>query len=336
MKKKLFAIVTAIVVGCGVLFGMGACGQVTDTSAAKAGTGSSAVKPKETPIVGYAAIGPETAWRTANEKDVQNAFKEAGMDLVYMPSGEHKEQVATVEKFIRDKVSAILLSPAQSAGWEATLKTAKAASIPVFLLDRTISPDTASLYTAKIGPSNTWAGRLAATFINKAYPKGAKGFMLEGPVTGADAASSAVQRTQGWDKAIDDNIAVVDSAEGDWSTETAIKQTKALLEKYKDDDISFIFAQNDEMGLGASEAVAAEGLSDTIKIVTIDGTKAGLKALVAGKLASVIEYNPLFGAKAASLVSATLDGKKVAKSTVVSSQVFTPESAADELPTRKY
>jgi simple sugar transport system substrate-binding protein len=330
MKKKLSVIVTAIVVVLGVLFGASACGQVSET---KKDTSSQATpKVKETPLVGYAAIGPETSWRTANERDVQTALKEAGMEVVYMPNGEHSDQVASVDKFIRDKVSAILLSPVQASGWEGELKKAKKAGIPVFLLDRTIEPDDTSLYTAKIGPSNSWAGKQAANFINKTFPKGAKGLVLEGPST----TSTAAQRTAAWDATIHDNIAVVDSAEGDWTSATALKQTKELLEKFKDDNLAFIFAQNDEMGMGAAEAVEDAGLSDSIKIVTIDGTKAALKDLIAGKFALVIEYNPLFGEKTASLVSRVLAGKKVASTTTITSKVFTADNAAEALPTRKY
>jgi simple sugar transport system substrate-binding protein len=299
------------------------------------------------------------------------------MDMVYMPSTKHKEQVASFDKFVRDKVDAILLTPAQAAGWTDSLEKAKKADIPVFLLDSSVDTDDTSLYTTKIGPSNTWAGEQAAKYINSAFPDGAKGIMLEGP----DGNSDTTERTAGWDSALADNVAVVDSAKGDLSVDTAVEQTTELLEKFKGDDIKFIFAQNDEMGLGAADAVkaladaqaeasgksgasnssgetgssssspASDSSSDSdassasgsattdyanIKIVTIDATKPALRALISGKFASVIEYNPLFGEKTASAVQKVLGGEKVAKSLPVSSKVFTPDSAKEALNTRKY
>jgi simple sugar transport system substrate-binding protein len=368
--KKLFATIAAAVLAVGVAFGASACGQVSKES-------DEGVPAKETPIVGYVAEGPITAWRTAHEKDVQTAFKNASMDMVYMPSTKHKEQVASFDKFVRDKVDAILLTPAQAAGWTDSLEKAKKADIPVFLLDSSVDTDDTSLYTTKIGPSNTWAGEQAAKYINSAFPDGAKGIMLEGP----DGNSDTTERTAGWDSALADNVAVVDSAKGDLSVDTAVEQTTELLEKFKGDDIKFIFAQNDEMGLGAADAVkaladaqaeasgksgasnssgetgssssspASDSSSDSdassasgsattdyanIKIVTIDATKPALRALISGKFASVIEYNPLFGEKTASAVQKVLGGEKVAKSLPVSSKVFTPDSAKEALNTRKY
>ncbi|MCI1936127.1 MAG: substrate-binding domain-containing protein [Bifidobacteriaceae bacterium] len=324
--KKLFATIAAFLVALGLVCGLSACGQVDDDS-----TGVSAPK-EDLPIVGYVAIGPETAWRTAHENDVQTAFKEAGMDMVYLPYADHDKQVAAVKKLIRDKVDAILLTPAQAEGWTTVLQSAKAADIPVFLVERGIEGDDPTLYTAKIGPSNTWAGQQVAKYLNDTFPDGAKGFLLEGPTT----ASSVQERTAAIEDSLNDTIAIVDSAEGDWSTETAATQTKELMEKFKDNDISFIVAENDEMAIGASQEIKDEGLEDTVKIVSIGGTKQALKALVGGQLSYVVEYNPLFGEKTASLVQKVLNGEKVAKSTTVSSQVFTPETAEEALPKRKF
>ena len=323
--KRLASAICAIVVSVGLLFGLGSCGE-PETPVVPP------VTEPEIPIVGFVAVGPETAWRTANEKDIQSAFKDAGIDLVYLPDSDHKKQVASFTKLVRDKVDAIVLTPAQADGWDEELQKAKDAKIPVFLSDRGIEPDDPDLYTGMIGPSNEWAGQEAAKFVNSTFPDGAKGFVLQGPQEG----SSAQLRTKGWDETLADSIAVIDSQVGDWTTATAITQTTEMLEKFKDETISFIFAQNDEMGLGATEAVKDAGLQGGIKIVTIDATKPALKALVAGELGCVIEYNPLYGSTLVELVENALAGKKVAKKTDVSSTVFTVENAREALAKRKY
>ncbi|WP_414171517.1 substrate-binding domain-containing protein [Clavibacter tessellarius] len=104
-------------------------------------------------------------------------------------------------------------------------------------------------------------------------------------------------------------------------------------------DVQMVFAQNDEMGLGAVQAVEEAGLTpgEDVKIATIDGTKGALQALADGKLSFVAEYNPLFGGTALEAVQALLDGESVESSIVVPSDVFdSPEKAATALPDRKF
>ena len=139
------------------------------------------------------------------------------------------------------------------------------------------------------------AGEQAAEFVNKSFPDGANGFILEGPA----GLSVVTDRGTGWDNKAASNIKVLESQSANWSTDEAKTVTAGLLDKYKSDNPQFIFAQNDEMGLGAAQAVDAAGLKGKVKIITIDGTKAALQSLVDGDLSYVIEYNPIFGKETA-------------------------------------
>ena len=108
---------------------------------------------------------------------------------------------------------------------------------------------------AHIGPSNVWCGEQAAEFVNKNFPDGANGFILEGPA----GLSVVKDRGTGWGNKVASNVKVLESQSANWSTDEAKTVTAGLLDKYKSDNPQFIFAQNDEMGLGAAQAVDAAG-----------------------------------------------------------------------------
>lgn len=291
------------------------------------------------PTIGFVAVGPEGGFRTANENDLQDAFKKAGFDLIYSPTqnNDQQKQIQAFNKFVNDEVDAIVLSSTEDSGWDESLKKAKEAEIPVFTVDRDVDvtdPEAASAIVSHIGPSNEWAGEQAADFVNENFPDGANGFILEGPA----GLSVVKDRQTGWDNAINDNVTVLESQSANWSTDEAKTVTAGLLDKHKSENPQFIFAQNDEMGLGAAQAVEEAGLKGQVKIITIDGTEVALQALVDGDLSFVIEYNPIFGEQTATAVKDYLDGKTVESDIVIDSQTFDAASAKEALDagTRAY
>ena len=123
-----------------------------------------------------------------------------------------------------------------------------------------------------------------------------------------------------------------------WSTEEAKSVFETVL-KSNGNDVQLVFAQNDEMGLGAAQAVEEAGLvpGEDVKIATIDGTQAALEALAEGTLSFVAEYNPLFGDQALEAVDTVLDDGSVEPYIQIESTTFdSPEAAEEALPDRKY
>jgi len=287
--------------------------------------------------VGFVAVGPEGGWRTANEQNIQDSFsKENGFDLKYAPAtnGDQNSQITAFTSFIDEGVDAILLSATEATGWEDVLSRAQEAEIPVVLLDRGIEPNDESLYTSRIAPDNVGISASAAEWANAQFPDGAKYVVLEGP----PGLSVVNDRNKGWDEAVADNLTKLESQSANWSTEEAKSVFETML-KANGNDIQLVFAQNDEMGLGAALAVEEAGLTlgTDVKIITIDGTKAALEALAAGRLSFVAEYNPLFGDDAIAVVNAALAGDSVESSIVVPSTTFdSPEAATTALPDRQY
>ena len=168
--KKAIALVASAAVS------VAACGS--------SNAGGSSDSGKKT--VGFVAVGPEGGFRTANEKDIQQAFEDAGFDLTYSPTqnNDQQKQIQAFNKFVNDEVDAIILSSTEDSGWDDSLKKAAEAEIPVFTVDRNVDVKDAEAkkaIVAHIGPSNVWCGEQAAEFVNKNFPDGANGFILEGP-----------------------------------------------------------------------------------------------------------------------------------------------------------
>lgn len=331
--KKIRTGIAVLALSC-LTFSLAACGGgESDADSTSGGSSGDLV------TVGFVAVGPEGGWRTANENDVKAAFsKEAGFDLKYSPAtdGSQNSQITAFTSFIDEGVDAILLSATEATGWETVLKKAQEAEIPVLLLDRGIEPDDASLYATHIGPDNYSISVSAAEWAIKTFPEGANYVVLEGPA----GLSVVNERNRGWDDTMKDatGFTKLESQDANWSTDEAKSVFETMLKAHSN-DIQLVFAQNDEMGLGAAQAVEAAGLTPgvDVKIITIDGTKAALQGLVDGQLSFVAEYNPLFGEVAVESVNALLAGETVESNIIIDSVTFdSPEAAEEALPTRQY
>jgi ABC-type sugar transport system substrate-binding protein len=290
--------------------------------------------------VGFVAVGPEGAWREANEQDIISTFsEEAGFDLSYAPATNlsHQSQVDAFHIFLDDEdVDIILLSPVQSEAWDQPLVRAQIAGVPVILLDRGIDTNDDSLYVTRIAPDNAAVAGAAAEWAVANFPDGATYYTLEGP----KGASVVAERNAGWDAVLAQHPEFVEygSQSADWSFDKATAIFAEALAQ-SGDGIDFVFAHNDEMGMGAAQAIEAAGLTpgEDVKILTIDGTFAALEALSRGRLSFVGEYNPLFGETALEVVRNVLAGAAVEHEIVVPSATFgTPQEAYDALPSRLY
>jgi simple sugar transport system substrate-binding protein len=167
-------------------------------------------------------------------------------------------------------------------------------------------------------------------------PEGANYFTLEGPA----GVGVVNERNTGWDEVIGSRseFVKVGAQTANWSAEEAKSVFETVL-RAENNDIQLVFAQNDEMGLGAALAVEAAGLTpgDDVKIATIDGTRAALEALAAGRLSFVAEYNPLFGETLLDVVDKALNDEPVEPYIIVPSLTFdSPESASEALPDRQF
>jgi ABC-type sugar transport system substrate-binding protein len=286
--------------------------------------------------VGFAQTGSESGWRAANTESMKEAFSEEnGFELVFNAADNKPEaQIAAVRSFINQGVDAIVIAPIVTDGWDDVLKEAQDAGIPVILEDRTVSASD-DLYASWVGLDFEREGERAGEWVKENFDgKGANLVILEG-TTGS---SAATDRATGFASAIEGtDINVLDSQTGNFTRADGKTVMEGYLQKYGD-TIDVLFAHNDDMGLGALDAIKAAGLvpGTDIQIVTIDAVKDGMTALAAGEFNYIVECNPLLGEKAADLVKKVLAGDSVDKATIVEDQAFTPEEAAKVLDSRPY
>ena len=302
--------------------------------ATDAGTGGNGGGDGDVITVGFAQTGSESGWRAANTESLKTALSEEnGFKLIFNAADNKQEaKIAAVRSFINQGVDAIVIAPITVDGWDDVLTEAKDAGIPVILEDRTVSASD-ELYASWVGLDFEKEGELAGDWA-VANADGGKLVILEG-TTGS---SAALDRATGWEKATSGSgITVLDSQTGDFTRDGGKKVMEGFLQKYGS-DINLLFAHNDDMGLGALDAIEAAGLVPgvDIKIVTIDAVHDGMQALADGKFNFIVECNPLLGDKVAELVKKVVAGDSVDKRTIVTDQTFDQEQAKEALPTRPY
>jgi ABC-type sugar transport system substrate-binding protein len=310
--------------------GCGSSGGSSDTP-------SGSTKPTGPIKVGFAQTGSESGWRSANTESMKSAFSTAnGFDLTFNAADNKPEaQIAAVRSFISQGVDAIVMAPIVSDGWDDVLKEAKDANIPVILEDRTVSAAD-SLYATWVGDDFKAEGKTAGEWAAKAYGSTpTKMVVLEG-TTGSAPAND---RAAGFGEAIaGTKIDTIASQTGDFTRDGGKKVMEGFLQKYGVNGIDLVFAHNDDMALGAIEAIEAAGAKPgkDIKIVSIDAVHDGMQALVDGKINFIVECNPLLGDDAAALVKKVLAGETVEKKNFGQDGSFTQEQAKAVIDSRKY
>ena len=286
--------------------------------------------------VGFAQTGSESGWRSANTESMKEAFsKDNGFDLVFNAAdNDPAAQISAVRSFISQGVDAIVIAPIVEDGWDDVLQEAKDADIPVILEDRTVTSSD-DLYASWVGLDFKKEGVTAGEWAAETFTEPTKMVVLEGTTGSAPANDRADGFAEGMGDA---PIETIDSQTGDFTRDGGKTVMEGFLQKYGVDGIDLVYAHNDDMALGAIEAIEAAGGTpgEDIKIVSIDAVKDGMQALVDGKINFIVECNPLLGEQAADLVKKVLDGEDVDKAYFVPDQSFTAEQAAEVIDSRPY
>jgi ABC-type sugar transport system substrate-binding protein len=240
-----------------------------------------------------------------------------------------------VRSFITQGVDAILIAPIVTTGWEPVLREAKRAKIPVIIMDRAVSVSDESLYACFIGSDFAQEGKMAADWVAK-HTNG-KGRILE--LQGTPGSDPANERRRAFAEAIKPypGLTVIDSQSGDFRTDGGKEVMEAFLKKHGR-DFDIVYSHNDDMAIGAIQAIEAAGLKPgkDVMIVSIDAVHAGVEAVVAGKINATIECNPLFGPKAYDTVAKLVAGETVPRKQYNKDELFDSTNAAAALPNRKY
>ena len=321
MKKYLFAM---LALGAMALAGCSGSGD---------GAGDDAI------TVGFSQVGAESEWRTANTRSVKEALVAPDFRLRFSDAQQKQEnQIKALRSFIAQKVDVIAFSPVVESGWETVLREAKAAGIPVVLTDRAVDVSDDSLYVTLIGSDFVEEGRRAARWLIE-DSKDKEGPIRVVELQGTVGSAPANDRMRGFKEVIatDPRFQIVRSQSGDFTRAKGKEVMEAFL-KAEGGRIDVLFAHNDDMAIGAIQAIEEAGLKpgQDIRIVSIDGVRGAFEAMKAGKLNATVECNPLLGPQLAQLIRDVHAGRQVPKRVVVEEGVYTMDQAAAELPNRKY
>jgi galactofuranose transport system substrate-binding protein len=288
--------------------------------------------------LGFSQVGAESGWRTANTKSIQDSAAEAGIDLKFSDAQQKQEnQIKAIRSFIQQRVDVIAFSPVVESGWDTVLKEAQDAGIPVILTDRAVDSQDDSLYESFLGSDFVLEGERAGEWLVEEYAGSDEPVRIV-ELQGTTGSAPANDRKEGFENVIsaDDKFEIIASQTGDFTRAKGKEVMEAFLKAHQDIDV--LFAHNDDMGLGAIEAIEGAGLvpGEDIKIITIDAVRDGMQALADGKINFIAECSPLLGPQLMELVQQVVAGEEVPKRIVTEETTFTQEEAIVALPDRQY
>jgi simple sugar transport system substrate-binding protein/ribose transport system substrate-binding protein len=289
-------------------------------------------------VLGFSQVGAESGWRTANTTSIKDAAAEAGIELKFDDAqGKQENQITAIRNFIQQKVDVIAFSPKVETGFETVLKEAKDAGIPVILTDRAVDSQDTSLYQSFIGSDFKVEGTKAGEWLVKEY-EGKTGDVNIVELQGTTGSAPAIDRQTGFADAIkaNPNLKIVKSQTGDFKRADGKTVMETFLQSVPKIDV--LYAHNDDMGLGAIEAIEGAGKKPgtDIKIITVDAVKDGMQALADGKINFIVECSPLLGPQLMELVKKVHAGETVETRVITTETTFTQEQAKAALPERQY
>ena len=301
---------------------------------------------QDTIVVGFSQIGAESAWRVANtESIVSEAESRPNIELRFSDAQQKQEnQIRAIRNFIAQGVDVIAFSPVVETGWTPVLKEAQRAGIPVILTDRAVDTEDDSLWVTFMGSDFVEEGRRAANWLVENYAavkREDKGMDVINVVElqGTVGSAPAIDRKVGFEEimASHPEFQIIRTQSGDFTRSKGKEVMEAFL-KAEGANIDVVFAHNDDMALGAIQAIEEFGLEPgkDIIIVSIDAVRGAFEAMIEGKLNCTVECSPLLGPQLFDAVEALMAGEELPRRIVTDEGVFPQDVAEEELPNRLY
>lgn len=284
--------------------------------------------------VGFSQMESNNPWRIAETKSFHDTAEACGWDLIATDAaGSAAKQVADVDSMIAQGIDVLFLPPREEKPLIPAVMKAKAAGIPTFLVDRSVDPNVAQAgrdYVAFLGSDFVDQGRRVAEWTVENF-EGEKGIIVE--LEGTTGSSPANDRKKGFDDVMaqHDNMEIVASQSGDFARDLGRQVMETLLQAHP--DVNIVYAHNDEMAIGAIQALELAGRTpgEDVLVVSIDGTRDALQAIIDGKMGVTVESSPFFGPLACETMKRYAAGEEIEPWVQVSDRIFTAENAADHI-----
>ncbi len=295
-------------------------------------------------VVGVSQLGSESDWRTAHTLSIQNTLtKDAGYFLNFNNARQIQEnQIKAIRSFVSQRVDYIVFAPLVETGWETVLQEAKDAGIPVILIDRMVEVKDDSLYTTWIGTDAEEEGRKAGRWLERylrevnRQSEAINIVVLQGTL----GSTAEIGRTEGFEEiaSYHDNWNILESATGEFTATRGKEVMQQMLRRYPDIDV--LVSQNDDMTMGAIEAMQEAGVSfgeyGEVTVISFDAIHDALELVNDGKINVDIECNPVQGDYIDKIIQKLENGETVEKSYIVRENVFTKDNVAEVLDNRTY
>jgi simple sugar transport system substrate-binding protein len=296
----------------------------------------SAMAEEDLITVGYAQVGHESDWRTANTQNYQDVFSEEnGYDLSFVDcDNDNAAQIEAVRNFINQELDYIVIAPIQSAGWDTVLQEAQDAGIPVIIADREIEADS-SLYDAWVGTNTTNEGITAGNWLSE-YLDGEEANILV--IEGSVGASASLGRTNGFNQVAEehDEWNIIDSQSGDF-TQAGGQEVMEFFIKSYEGQFNVVICQNDNEAYGAMDAMDAAGITygvdGDVVLISFDATHDGLQYTLDGKINCDVECNPIQAEVVADVIQKMEAGEEYEETTLVNDEAFVAPGIESEYAT---
>jgi len=289
---------------------------------------------KERYKVGFAQMESNNPWRIAESKSFMDTAEACNWDLIATDAaGSAAKQVADVDSMIAQGIDVLFLPPREEKPLIPAVKKAKAAGIPTFLVDRSVDSNAAVAgvdYVSFLGSDFIEQGQRAAQWTLENF-EGDKGIIVE--LEGTTGSSPANDRRTGFDDAVtaDPRMNIVASQSGDFSRDKGRQVMETLLQAHP--DVNIVYAHNDEMAIGAIQALELAGRKpgEDVLVVSIDGTRDALQAIIDGKMGVTVESSPFFGPLACDVMNRYANGESIEPWVKVEDRIFTIDNAAQHI-----
>lgn len=292
-------------------------------------------------VVGISQVGAESDWRVANSESMKEVFtEENGYRLLFEDARQMQEnQIMAVRKFIQQKVDYIILMPISELGWDSVLQEARDAGIPVILVDRMVSVEDDSLYTAHVGSDFLLQGEKATAWMEEKYADSEETVDII-HIQGTMGSTAQLGRTAALEAAVQqhENWQVLTQMDGDFTQAKTYEALGAYLDGMPaGQDIDVVYCENDNEAYGAIQALEERGYvcGRDVDVICFDATRNCLQLCMEGKVALAVECNPLLGPLAEQIVQMLLSGEIPEKNHYVEEQTFTRETLTEAIIARR-
>lgn len=325
----IMALIATLVVGCTNNGGGGANSGGGAESGELGARAREKFRNNQKVIVGFSQMENNGPWRIAETNSIRSEAgkRSARFELrVTDALGQTSQQVSDVEDLIAQGVDAIFLAPREAQGFSSALQAAREANIPVFLIDREVAGTVGQDYVAFIGSNFVEQGRRAAEWL--ATKTNGKAGIVE--LTGTAGSSVANDRHKGFADEIQKNpeMRIIASQNAEFTRARALEVMQNIIQA-KGAEITAVYTHNDEMALGAIEALKAAGRKPGVDVIVIsvDGQKSALESIMRNELGATVESNPRFGPIAFDTLEKYLRGEQIPPKIILEDRFFDSNNA---------